>query len=115
LSDLTTLHLTPRDVWERQLKQSEYVPEAYDKDGFIHCTDGDENLLSVANLFYKADSREFVVLTIAVDRLIAEVKCEDPGRIYPHIYGPLNTDAVIDLRSVGRGQDGKFERIEPNA
>lgn len=97
------------------MNQSEYVPEAYDKDGFIHCTDGDENLLNVANLFYKADSREFVVLTIAVDRLTADVKYEDPGGIYPHVCGPLNTDAVIGLRSVERGQDGIFERIGPNA
>jgi uncharacterized protein (DUF952 family) len=97
------------------MNQSEYVPEAYDKDGFIHCTDGDEHLLSVANLFYKADTRDFVVLTIAVNRLTAEVKYEDPGRIYPHIYGPLNSDAVIDLRSVSRGQEGTFERIQTNA
>jgi uncharacterized protein (DUF952 family) len=104
----TTLHLTPKEVWERQSGDSEYLPEAYEADGFIHCTDGDENLLHVANLFYRLDAREFVVLTIDVDRLTSEVRYEDPDRIYPHIYGPLNTNAVVGLRNVDRSEDGAF-------
>lgn len=107
----TTLHLTPRDVWERQSASVDYLPEAYDTDGFIHCTDGDENLLHVASLFYRLDPREFVVLTVAIDRLTSEVKYEDPGQIYPHIYGPLNTDAVVGVREAERNGDRAFVRI----
>ena len=108
----TTLHLTPKEVWERQSGDSEYLPEAYEADGFIHCTDGDVNLLHVANLFYRLDAREFVVLTIDVDRLTSEVRYEDPDRIYPHIYGPLNTNAVVGLRHVDRSEDGAFIQFQ---
>jgi uncharacterized protein (DUF952 family) len=109
LSGATTLHLSPQDVWERQKDQATYVPEAYEADGFIHCTNDDDNMLKVANLFYQGDPREFVVLTLTVDSIKSEVKYEDPDQIYPHIYGPLNTDAVAGVRSVNRTSEGRFE------
>jgi len=112
LSEITTLHLTPREVWDRQKDAKTYVPEAFGQDGFIHCTDGDNNLLQVANLFYKGDPRDFVVLTLAVDRIKAEVKYEDTGRIYPHIYGPLNVEAVIGERAARRGTEGEFLSLD---
>jgi uncharacterized protein (DUF952 family) len=96
-------------VWEHQKELVTYVPEAYRTDGFIHCTDGDENMLKVANLFYQDDPRDFVVLTLAVGSIESEVKYEDPDQIYPHIYGPLNTDAVIGVRRVIRTSEGQFE------
>ncbi len=108
MSGAITLHLTPRNDWEHQKELATYVPDAYKADGFIHCTDGDENMLKVANLFYQGDLREFVVLTLAVDSIASEVKYEDPDRIYPHIYGPLNTDAVVAVRGVIRSPEGQF-------
>ena len=30
------------------------------------------------------------------------------ARVYPHIYGPLNTDAVIGTLSVERDAEGRF-------
>jgi uncharacterized protein (DUF952 family) len=112
LNEGTTLHLTPKDAWDRQAANEEYLPEAYASDGFIHCTNGDENLLEVANRYYRLDQREFVVLTIDVGRIASEVKYEDPDQIYPHIYGPLNTSAVVGLRKVERSKEGAFVRFE---
>ena len=100
------------EVWERQAGDEKYLPEAYGADGFIHCTDGDENLLQVANRYYRLDQREFVVLSINMQRLTSEVKYEDPDQIYPHIYGPLNTSAVLGLRKVERSEDGAFIRFQ---
>jgi uncharacterized protein (DUF952 family) len=108
----STLHLTPQEVWNRQKDQPTYVPEAYETDGFIHCTDGDENMLKVANLFYANDPRDFVVLTLDVDAVESQVIYEDPDKIYPHIYGPLNTNAVTGVRNVIRTPDGGFEKFE---
>ena len=107
-----TFHLTPEEVWLAQAGRDEYTPEAYDADGFIHCTDGEENLLAVANAFYQADKRPHVVLTVALDRVAAPVKYEDPERLYPHVYGPLNRDAVVAVRRVVRLADGSFAKIE---
>ena len=107
------LHVTPTDVWTPQQASGSYRPEAFEADGFIHITIGEGNLLAVANAFYRRDRREHVVLAIDPTRLTAPVRFEDPGRIYPHLHGPLNGDAVVSVRPVRRAPDGSFIGIEP--
>ena len=106
-----TFHLTPAEVWERQASSESYVPEAFATDGFIHCTDGEANLRAVANAFYQTDHRPQVVLVIDLSRVIAPVRYEDPARIYPHIYGPLNRDAVVAVHQAERAPDGSFAAV----
>ncbi len=107
-----TYHLTPEAVWSAQREGDAYRPEAFEADGFIHCTDGEVNLLAVANTFYQGDKRPHVVLVIDLDRVASPVRYEDPAGIYPHIYGPLNPDAVIEVRRAVRLADGSFVGIE---
>ena len=57
---------------------------------------------------YRADSRPFLVLVIDLARVRAPVRYEDPRRVYPHIYGPLNRDAIITVLDVPRAPDGTF-------
>jgi uncharacterized protein (DUF952 family) len=40
---------------------------------------------------------------------------EDVGRIYPHIYGPLNRDAVVRLAPVRRDAEGTFVGVDSGA
>ena len=68
--------------------------------GFIHCSYAHQ-VPNVARAFY-TDVPDLVLLTIDPERLTAELR-EDPvqqtGEVYPHIYGPLNLDAVVDVAS----------------
>ncbi len=104
-------HLAPAEVWERQAEAEAYLPEAYDADGFVHLTIGEVNLLAVANAFYQNDQRAHVVLVLDLNRLSAPVRFEDEGHIYPHVYGPLNRDAVVAVRRATRLADGSFVGI----
>jgi uncharacterized protein (DUF952 family) len=106
-----TYHLVPREVWQANSTEAEYLPEAYEVDGFIHCTDGESEVIAVGNRYYTTDERDYVVLVIARDKLTSPVKYEDPAQIFPHIYGPLNLDAVAEVRAVLRGADGTFLAI----
>ena len=106
-----TFHLTPRERWAEQRTNTEYTPEPFESEGFIHCTDGEANVVDVGNRYYTGDSREMVCLVIDFDLVNAEIRYEDPQRIYPHIHGPLNTRAVVDVRSVHRGPNGSFTGI----
>jgi uncharacterized protein (DUF952 family) len=36
------------------------------------------------------------------------VKYEDPAHVFPHVYGPIETAAVRDVRDVRRETDGTF-------
>jgi uncharacterized protein len=106
-----TFHLTPRERWEAQRDGAEYLPEPFEREGFIHCTDGEDNVVDVGNRYYTGDPREMVCLVIDSDAVIADIHYEDPQRIFPHIYGPLNINAVRAVRAVDRGPGGEFVRI----
>ena len=101
-------HLAPLEVWERQKTAGSYLPEAFDADGFIHATNGLERLLWVANAFYTSDECPHTVLVLDVSKLTSPLRYDDEDRHFPHIYGPLNVDAVIGELAVHRGENGAF-------
>jgi len=107
----TTYHLTPLDDWNAHANKTTYAPEGYETEGFIHCTDGEQRVIEVANRYYSSDLRPYCVLLIRRDRISAPVVYEDPDRVYPHIYGVLNAEAVQEIRSVSRDAEGRFLEI----
>ncbi|MDQ3655985.1 MAG: DUF952 domain-containing protein [Chloroflexota bacterium] len=107
-----TYHLVPSSVWESSKSAEWYKPEAYDADGFIHCTNGIDQLVDVANMFYVPDTRDFRVLILDVGRIASDVRYDDEGQLFPHVYGPLNTSAVVGELAVTRSEDGSFLSIE---
>jgi uncharacterized protein (DUF952 family) len=106
-------HLVPIDYWETQPTDRPYAPADFAREGFIHCTQGDEQLAIVANRYYQNDQRAWYVLVIDVDALNSELKYEfgADGISYPHIYGPLNREAVINVLPMPRDPDGVFQPL----
>lgn len=105
---MVTFHLVAREVWDAQRSREVYVPEAFAADGFVHCTNGAREVIETANRYYREDPRPYVVLVLEVGALASEVKYEDPAHIFPHVYGPIETAAVRDVRDVRRDADGTF-------
>jgi uncharacterized protein (DUF952 family) len=103
-----TYHMSPVDVWESQKANESYLPEAFDQDGFIHATNGLDKLAWVGNEFYMSDRRAHIVLVLDVSKLTSPVRYDDPDEFFPHIYGPLNTSAVIGELVVQRDDQGRF-------
>jgi uncharacterized protein (DUF952 family) len=110
VSDVT-FHLTPVEVWLAQRAGPAYLPEAFEREGFIHCTDGEVRVLDVGNRYYAGDPRPYCVLAIDPRRVSAPIRYEDPERVYPHLHGPLETGAVVLVRPIERGPDGRFLAI----
>jgi uncharacterized protein (DUF952 family) len=107
-------HLVPIDYWEAQSADRPYVPTDFAREGFIHCTRGDEQLAVVANRYYWNDQRQWLVLVLDERAITAEIKYE-PGRdglLYPHIYGPLNREAVIEVLPMPRDPDSVFQPLK---
>lgn len=79
------------------------------EEGFIHASRR-EQVLGVAEAFY-ADAGPLVLLAIDPDRLSSPVRDDEiaPGIVFPHIYGPINLDAVVAVSPLERGADGGFE------
>ena len=82
-----------------------------DADGFIHCSTV-EYFWRVAPIFNDI-KEELVLVCIDESKLKSEVKYEDGdnrGRAYPHVYGLINNDAVIEVLPFLRNEDGTYKK-----
>ena len=80
----------PAEVWETQRDGPRYRPEAFEREGFVHCTDGLAHLLVPANTYYRDDPRPYLALEIDLDAVAAPARFDDEACRYPHIYGPVD-------------------------
>jgi uncharacterized protein (DUF952 family) len=106
-------HLVPIDYWEAQPTDRPYVPADYAREGFIHCTRGEEQIAVVANRYYRHDQRAWLVLVLDEQAITAAIKYEPgaDGLLYPHLYGPLNREAIREIRPMPRDPDGTFKPL----
>lgn len=106
-------HILPRTVYNGldtgPDAQQAYAAPTLTSEGFIHCTGEPEWLVQVANRFYGAEQDAFVVVCIDEERVLPPVRWEEAdGHLFPHIYGPLNWDAVEGVIDFPRTADGVF-------
>ncbi len=103
----TIYHLIARDAWERAQSAAEYRAESLETEGFIHCSQDLEQLLRVADRLY-AGRADLLALEVDTRRLASAVKWEPArsGEVYPHIYGPLSTGAVVGVRALAVADNG---------
>ncbi len=106
----TILHVTPRTSWSAAQKAGAYTVDTLAGEGFIHCSKADQ-ILRVANLVF-VGQHGLLLLVIDPARLTSELHWE-PGvdlatELFPHVYGPINLDAVVDILDFEPDTDGKF-------
>ncbi|MFD2371522.1 DUF952 domain-containing protein [Brevibacillus sp. GCM10020057] len=101
--------LVPKGYWQQWEGRDHYLPRDYEQEGFIHATKGDELLGKVADRVYAAYEGELFALVVDEDKSASPIKYEQAkdGLFYPHIYGPLNRDAIVDIRQMQRA-DGHW-------
>ena len=103
-----TYHLTPAEWWAAADPASPLGAPSLASEGFIHCTDGAEEMVATANRHYAEDPRDFVVLTIDLKRVTSAWTVDDPGRIYPHVHGPIDRAAIVKVVPAPRDGSGAF-------
>jgi uncharacterized protein (DUF952 family) len=97
------LHITKRSDWEQARAAGVYEPSSLAHEGFIHFSDSDQ-VAGVAKAFY-AGVDDLVLLHVSTERLTAPLKYEAAdGDSFPHLYGALNLDAVIDVTPLDADQ-----------
>ncbi len=108
-------HIVDRTEWEQAQAAGIYRPPSVDAEGFIHASYWNQTLLS-ANSFYRGQTN-LVLLRIDPARVTAEIRQDIVGVIrggveseeaFPHIYGPLNPDAVVAVIPFPPGPDVRF-------
>ncbi len=104
------LHLTTRLAWSAAQSNGQYSVDSLAGQGFIHCSKV-EQILRVANSFYSGQS-DLVLLLIDPRLLKSELRWESgtdvASELFPHIYGPINLDAVLQVLDFEPAADGQF-------
>ncbi len=88
-------HIVPAETWREALEFGIYHADSLEKEGFIHCCTK-EQISEVKEMWFAGIS-DLLLLEIDPQLLTVELKYEDShhnGELFPHLYGPLNLDAV---------------------
>ncbi|MCY7360831.1 MAG: DUF952 domain-containing protein [Ignavibacteria bacterium] len=106
-------HITFKNKWKEALINNSYKTDSLEKEGFIHCSPEDK-ISDSANKFFK-DQCELIILCIDEKKVKSKIIWEDlyeTGFNFPHIYGQLNIDSVIQVTDFIADENGYFKLPE---
>jgi uncharacterized protein (DUF952 family) len=94
-------HVTTAAEWNAAKQKGFYEAASLKEEGFIHCSQEHQ----VAGILerYFAGKTGLVKLVIDTDKLTSRFVFDWSTSIrdtFPHVYGPLNVDAVIDVIAI---------------
>jgi uncharacterized protein (DUF952 family) len=105
-------HIAERAAWAEAQETGIYVVASLDDEGFIHASTP-EQTVATANRYYRQRD-DVVLLVLQLDVLASldvPVVWEDTsgrGEAFPHLYSPLPTHAVREVRPFTPGPNGDF-------
>ena len=99
-------HIATAADWRLALGSGTYttstVGRTLDEEGFIHASRRDQ-VQGVFERYYAGMREDLVLLTIDPSRLESELRIDPVGDdTYPHVYGPINRGAVVDVAPLNR-------------
>ena len=92
-------HIAHLSDWRKALEMGTYSADTLEIEGFIHCCFG--NQVKTVGLQFFKNEEDLVLVEIDVSKLSSEVKEENLGggqELFPHVYGPINLEAVVAVR-----------------
>jgi release factor glutamine methyltransferase len=104
------IHLCQEKEWQDAQGLGIYKNKSLDHEGFIHCSQPHQ-ILQVANRFYQGIP-ELILLWIDPEKITSDIRWEAAdSALYPHIYGPINLDAVSSVTNFNSDDDGIYRLI----
>ena len=91
-------HVTTTEDWNAAKQKGHYEHPSLKDEGFIHCSQ-DHQLAGVLERYF-AGKTGLIKLVIDTDKLNSKFVFDWSPSLadtFPHIYGPINIDAVIDV------------------
>jgi uncharacterized protein (DUF952 family) len=99
-------HITSEAEANEALRTAEYVPKAFEAEGFIHCSYGHQ-VPATLNRIFKGRT-DLVVFEIDRTRLpcrVIDENLDGGSELFPHVYGKLPMSAVVRIIPVGAVYD----------
>lgn len=106
---ISIYHITTAAEVEMALHHGEYVPKAFDTDGFIHCSYRHQ-VIEVANVRFRG-CKDLVLLQIDPTKAhckVVDENLEGGDQLFPHLYGHLPISAIEAIHQFPCGDDGLF-------
>lgn len=111
-------HISSRQAWSEARQHGDYRADSLESEGFIHCSTKTQ-ILPVAEKYYKGQEG-LLLFEIDPSLLSSELRWEPPsggspppgvpeGELFPHIYGPINLDAIVKVYDLASNPDGQFK------
>ena len=94
-------HITTAADWKAAQQEGFYEVASLKEEGFIHCSQ-EHQVADVLDRYFN-DKKELVKLVIDTDKLTTNFIFDWSPSLadtFPHIYGPINLDAVIEVISL---------------
>lgn len=107
-------HIATQKGWEEARLTGQYSPPSLAVEGFIHASTR-EQVVSSANLFFRGQT-DLVLLVIDSEKISCTlcfdlVTTQGRQQLFPHIYGPLNLDSIVQVIVFNSGEDGLFSAM----
>ncbi len=107
------VHLVPGPEWPGIDAAAEYRPATLEASGYVHCVAPERTVAVAEALFSGCD--DLLAVCLETDALDAPVRYEtadasgdadEDADDFPHVYGPLNSDAVVAVVPFPSDDDG---------
>src|SRR5262249_35131079 len=100
--------------WQDAMRDQSYAPASLATEGFIHCSTAAQ-VVETANRFFPGQ-RDLLIVCLDERELASPLRYEPPvpggeernGTLFPHLYGPLNLDAVGGVFEFPCDAEGQF-------
>jgi uncharacterized protein (DUF952 family) len=110
-------HVAPRSELKAGMRAETYVPGGFTTDGFVHCSATREEVLAVCQAYYRSVTEPLLLLRIEPLQLTSRLLFEPsspagseppgiaPGTLFPHVYGPIDLQAISGVGQLERRED----------
>jgi uncharacterized protein (DUF952 family) len=105
-------HIATHVDVERAKRSGTYVPDAFTREGFIHCSYA-EQVIQVANRLF-GGRHDLVLLEIDPRMLscpVVDENLEGGMELFPHIYGHVPMTAVLAVHPFPCDERGRFQSL----
>ena len=95
-------HVTTKQEWNDAKEKGFYTAPSLETEGFIHTSEA-QQVKGVLQRYYQG-KKDLLKLVIDTEKLTSKLKYELAPSVnenFPHIYGPINLDAVIEAVEIG--------------
>jgi uncharacterized protein (DUF952 family) len=94
-------HITAMPEWKAAKESGSYTSPSLKEEGFVHCSE-DRQIAGVLDRYFKG-KHDLIKLIIETDKLTSPIYFDWSPSVkdtFPHIYGPINLEAVEEIVAI---------------